>query len=254
MKTAMDDAPPAALVVRGMRKSYGSVAALDGLGFSANRGEIVAMLGPNGAGKTTALRCVAGVLLPDDGLLSVVGARTRSWAAQRAVSYLPETPDLYAGLTVAEHLRFIALAYRLDGWREQADLLLHRFVLAEHAHKLPAGMSQGMRRKTALAMALLQGAQVLLLDEPFNGLDPQAAAELRALIRDLARDGTAVVVSTHDLAVAQPLADRIVVMDGGRDIAAGTIEELRAAAGIGRDADLETVFLALTRRGTDHVG
>lgn len=240
------ETPRPALVVRDMRKRFGPVVALDGLAFTANRGEILTMLGPNGAGKTTALRCVAGVLLADDGQATVGGARARSRAAQQAVSYLPETPDLYPALTVAEHLRFIALAYRVDGWRDRAEALLSGFALDEHRDKIPAGMSQGMRRKTALAMALLQGAEVLLLDEPFNGLDPLAAAELRATVGDLARQGAAVVVSTHDLAVAQSLANRIVVMDRGRDLAVGTMTDLRTAAGVGDDADLEEVFLTLT--------
>ena len=238
--------PTTALEVDDLAKAYGETVALAGLSFEVSHGEVVALLGPNGAGKTTAMRCIAGVLAPDAGRISIVDAEAGSPQAQAAVSYLPEHPELYPGLSVAEHLRFVALAHRLEGWEPQADELLTRFQLADRADDLPGELSQGMRRKTALSMALLHGAQVFLLDEPFNGLDPHAAAELRDVITGLAEDGAAVLVSTHGLAVAERIAARSVVMSSGRVMAEGSTSRLRKLAGTADDADLEAVFLALT--------
>ena len=210
------------------------------------------MLGPNGAGKTTAMRCVAGVLLPDAGRITIAGAPAGTVAAQAAVSFLPEHPDLYPGLTIDEHLRFVALTHGLVGWQPRADALLERFTLLDVRDELPGSLSQGMRRKAALSMALLHGTQVLLLDEPFNGLDPQAAVELRAVVSDLAAQEVAVLVSTHGLATADRIATRSVVMADGRLVAEGTTDQLRARARVAGDADLEAVFLALTRTHADH--
>ena len=235
-----------ALRVEGLRKTFDRTQALDGLDLQASYGEVLALCGPNGAGKTTALRCVAGVLVPDAGTITIAGAPAGSITAQDALSFLPEQPDLYPSLTVDEHLRFVALAHRLDGWQPRAAALLDRFDLNDQHDALPGALSQGMRRKTALIMALLHGARVLLLDEPFNGLDPQGAAELRGLITDLAAGGAAVVVSTHGLAVAERLARRATIMQQGRAIAEGSHEQLRRQAGMPEGADLEAIFLTLT--------
>jgi ABC-2 type transport system ATP-binding protein len=236
-----------ALMVDGLERSFEDKPALDGLSFQVDRGEVVALLGPNGAGKTTAMRCVAGVLLPDAGRISIAGAPAGTVAAQAAISFLPEHPDLYPGLTIDEHLRFVALSHALTAWQPRAEALLERFALIEVRDQLPGALSQGMRRKAALSMALLHGAQVLMLDEPFNGLDPQAAAELREVVGDLAIQGVAVLVSTHGLTTADRIATRSVVMAAGRLVADGTTAELRTRAGVPGDADLEAVFLALTR-------
>jgi ABC-2 type transport system ATP-binding protein len=242
----MHDRSVTALRVEGLRKAFDGTQALGGFCLTAAYGEVVALIGPNGAGKTTAMRCVAGVLLPDAGTIEVGGAAAGTIAAQDSLSFLPEHPDLYPSLTVAEHLRFVALAHRLDGWQPRAAALLDRFDLSDQRDALPGTLSQGMRRKTALIMALLHGARVLLLDEPFNGLDPRGAAELRAMIVDLAAAGAAVAVSTHGLAVAERLAHRAVIMAKGRAVADGTYDELRRLARLPEGTDLEAVFLALT--------
>ena len=252
--TVQDGGGAVALRVDGVSKAFGTTVALDDLCLTAAFGEVVALFGPNGAGKTTAMRCAAGVLVPDAGVIEVGGAPAGSTAAQDALSYLPEQPDLYPSLTVDEHLRFVALAHRLTGWEPRAGELLARFDLADQRDALPGALSQGMRRKTALIMALLHGARVLLLDEPFNGLDPQGAAELRMLLSAVAAGGAAVMVSTHNLAGAERLADRAIVMSAGRSVAAGRPDELRRVAGVPADADLEQVFLPLTRPPGDASG
>lgn len=240
-----------ALDVTELRKAFGATTALDTMSWSAPAGAVTALLGPNGAGKTTAMRCIAGVLTPDSGTIEVLGRRERT-GGHDAISFLPEQPELYPALTVAEHLRFIALAHRLDGsWRDRADDLLCRFGLSDRTDEVPGNLSQGQRRKAAIVVALLHGAEVLLFDEPFNGLDPGSAAELRDVLVDLARDGAAVVVSTHVLAAAERFVDRAVIVDAGREVAQGAPSELRQIAGVAPESDLEGVFLALTGRRPD---
>ena len=240
----------AKLLVRDLRKRFGPVTALRGVNFDTSTGEVLALLGPNGAGKTTILRCVAGVLLPDSGDRVLVDGDDQWHDLRGLVAYMPETPDLYGSLTVAEHIRFVALAYRVPDWRARADALLDRFQLSDKVDALPSQLSQGMGRKVALVMALLHGARVVLMDEPFNGLDPRAVRQLRETIAELARSGVAVVLSTHRLEETQLLADRLAVTYGGRIVASGTLDELRATAGTGADADLESVFIALTEDET----
>jgi ABC-type multidrug transport system ATPase subunit len=241
----------ATLLVKNLHKSFGRTEALRGVTFEGHSGEVLALIGPNGAGKTTILRCVAGLLLPDDGESQILSGAANPGDPRDAIAFMPETPDLYASLTVAEHIRFIALAYRVPDWQSRAASLLGRFELTGQSDALPSELSQGMRRKLALTMALLHGAQVVLLDEPFNGLDPRAARELRELIRDLAADGVAVILSTHRLEETERLADRFAVTFKGQIIARGSLADLQQAAHLGQTADLETVFLALTEASGD---
>lgn len=235
-----------ALEIRGLEKTFEGTPALTGVTCEAFAGETLALLGPNGAGKSTTLRCVAGILGADAGRIYVHGHPAGSREARQLLSLLPEEPELYPGLTVGEHLRFIALAYRVEDWQSRAHDLLERFSLTDRADWLPGALSHGMRRKLALAMALLHEARVVLLDEPFNGLDPRAAFELKKTIRDLAVEGTAVVVATHLLAIAEEIADRAVVIQEGRVVATGSLPELRNQALAAADASLEQVFLKLT--------
>jgi ABC-2 type transport system ATP-binding protein len=237
------------LEVRGLQRSFGSRQVLRGVSFDARDGEVLALLGANGAGKTTTLRCVAGLLIPDGGEVLLVDEADRGERrpARGAVAFVPDEPDLYPGLTVAEHVRFIALAYRVPRWQPRAAELLSRFSLAEHAELLPIELSHGMRRKVGIVMGLLHGARAVILDEPFNGLDPPAIHELRQVIADLATGGVAVLLSTHLLTEAERIAKRIAVLHAGRILAEGTLAQLRTTAGLAAGADLESVYLRLTR-------
>lgn len=227
-------------------KSFGGQTALTGASFECPAGVVTALIGPNGAGKSTLFRAAVGLVGLDAGEIAVRGHPAGMREAQRRVSFMPEQPDLYPGVSVWEHVVFVALLYRLSKWRRRAVGLLERFGLADRRDALAHELSQGMRRRLALVMALVRGADVLLLDEPFNGLDPRNAAELRSLVGELAEGGVSVLVATHVLGDVDRLAKRAIVLQGGAVTAHGTLAELRASAGAHGEADLETTYLALT--------
>jgi ABC-type multidrug transport system ATPase subunit len=208
------------------------------------RGEVVAVAGRNGAGKSTTLMCLAGLVRPDGGTIAFDGEVLGAERGRR-IALIPETPEVYPLLTVWEHLAFVAaLTKQPAGWEARANGLLERLALARERDTLGSALSKGMRQKTLIAATVLGGAPVLLFDEPMIGLDPLAQRELRAIIAELCGDGHAIMVSTHLLESAAAMADRLLVLDGGRLVVSGTIEELRARSGGG---SLEDVFLDVLR-------
>jgi ABC-2 type transport system ATP-binding protein len=240
----MDSARRPGLVVRGLAKRFGKKSAVVDLSFEVARGEIVALAGPNGAGKSTTLMCLAGLVRPDSGSISFGGSVLGSERG-RTIALIPETPEVYPMLTVWEHLAFVAgLTKQPRGWEARGDALLERLVLRSERDTLGSALSKGMRQKTLVAATILGGAPVVLLDEPLIGLDPLGQRELRAILRDLRADGHAIIVSTHLLESAAAMCDRMLVLDHGRLVASGTMDELRARRG---DGSIEDVFLDVTR-------
>jgi ABC-2 type transport system ATP-binding protein len=233
------------LVVSGLVKRYDEKIALDGVSLQARSGQLAGLVGSNGAGKTTLFQSVAALIRIDAGSVLVDGAERGSIAARRAVGYLPEEPVLWPDLTVAEHLQFIARAYSVPDWKAKAADLLERMRLADARDAKGGGLSQGMRRKVALAMVLLHDSSVLLLDEPFNGIDPEAQHELRTIVRELRDRGTCIVLASHRLAELEALADCYVVLAKGKVVADGSLAELRSVIGAAHEADLETIYLSL---------
>nr|WP_229510900.1 MULTISPECIES: ABC transporter ATP-binding protein [unclassified Massilia] len=215
--------------------------------LTVGRGEFYALLGPNGAGKTTTLRMVAGLVAPDAGRIEVLGIDLAAdpAAAKRRIAYLPDEPMLYGKLKPVEYLEFVAGLWGIDGKvaAPRARELLAWLDLEQHAHELTEGFSRGMKQKLALAGALIHAPELLILDEPLTGLDAGAARQVKDLLLAHVAGGGTVILTTHILEVAERLAQRIGIIQHGRLIAQGTLDELRVAT---PGATLEEMFLRLT--------
>jgi len=237
-----------ALLMREVRKAFGKPA-VDGLTLSVRAGEFYALLGPNGAGKTTTLRLVAGLLAADSGAIEVFGIdlRRQPVEAKRIIAWLPDEPMLYDRLDPLEYLEFVAGLWGTEPAKAQktANELLETLGLWPHRHQRCETFSRGMKQKLALAGALVHEPKLLMLDEPLTGLDAAAARQVKTLLAETARHGAAIILTTHILEVAERLADRIGIMDRGRLIAEGTLEELKNSVG-GAGKSLEDLFLELT--------
>jgi ABC-2 type transport system ATP-binding protein len=242
-----------ALEIRGLRKSFDRPA-VDGLDLAVRGGEFYALLGPNGAGKTTTLRMVVGLLFPDSGSISVLGidALKDPVAAKRVMAWISDEPMIYDKLTPFEYLEFVAGLWGIDATDAEARAtdLIDWLGLAPHAHERCEGFSKGMRQKVALAGALVHAPRLIILDEPFTGLDAGSALKVKDVLRQHVRTGGTVIMTTHILEVAERMADRIGVIARGRLIAQGTLDELRRQAGDG-SMTLEDAFLTLVADTSD---
>src|SRR3984893_15198804 len=242
--------PSVAVEARALVKLYGRITAVNAVSFRVQRGEIFGFLGANGAGKTTTLRMLCGLLTPTSGtaLIDGVDIFLDPLKAKARLGYLDEEPFLHPPLTGREFLDFVADLYQMPRSPERAERmerLLGLFELATRDGELIGGYSHGMRQKIGLASLLIREPAVLLLDEPTNGLDPRSARLVKDLLEELAAHGTTVLLSTHILEVAQALCKRVAIIDRGRVVATGTMEELRVQAG-SEQASLEDLFLKLT--------
>jgi ABC-2 type transport system ATP-binding protein len=231
-------------------KHYGNFTAVHDLQLQVAPGEVFGFIGPNGAGKTTTIKIIGGILKPSAGTVQICGIDMdrQPEAAKRKMGFIPDRPYLYEKLTGMEFLQFTADLYgvRRNGWRQKALQELERFSLNEWADELIESYSHGMRQRLIFAAALLHQPEVLIVDEPMVGLDPVTIRRVKTLFRELARQSVAVFMSTHTLAVAEAVCDRIGVIHRGRLVAVGSKEDLQRDAGVS-DSDLEQVFLRLTR-------
>jgi ABC-2 type transport system ATP-binding protein len=242
-----------ALEIRGLRKTFDKPA-LEGLDLTVRAGEFYTLLGPNGAGKTTTLKIVAGLLKPDAGSVSVWGtdALADPIAAKRMIAWVSDEPMIYDKLTPMEYLAFIAGLWEVDARTAEtrAGELIEWLGLGPHAHERCHGFSKGMRQKVAFAGALVHEPRLLILDEPLTGLDAQSARAVKDVLLARVRDGVTVVMTTHILEVAERMAERIGIIDRGRLIAEGTLDELRRRAGTS-ESNLEDIFLDLVAEQAD---
>ena len=239
---------PPALVVRGLSKSYADTRALIDLSFEVRPGEVLGLVGPNGAGKTTALRTIAGVLPLEKGQVTVCGHDIigQDVEAKRCLGWVPDDPQPFDTLTVAEHLEFTAGLFRVSDWKERADSLLERFDLVQKRDALGGELSRGMRQKLAFACTWLPKPRLVLLDEPLSGLDPRGIRSARQAIEELALQGTALILSSHLLELIQALASRLLIVDHGRKVFDGTLDEARATLAPNDGSSLEEIFFAAT--------
>jgi len=230
-------------------KKYGDFRAVDNLNLTVARGEIFGFLGPNGAGKTTTIKMIAGVLEPSAGTISIGGIdmRRQPEAAKRKIGFIPDRPYLYEKLTAMEFLKFTADLYGVadEIYRRKARQNLAMFALADWSDELIESYSHGMKQRLIMCAALLHEPEIIIVDEPMVGLDPAAIIMVKELFQSLARNGVAIFMSTHTLAVAEDVCDRVGIIHHGRLIASGTTADLRREANV-TDADLEKVFLNLT--------
>ncbi len=237
------------LEIRNCIKKFGNLIAVNNLSFKVEKGEIAGLLGPNGAGKTTTIKMMVGLLKPDEGNI-LIGGHDISLdpeGAKKLLAYIPEKPYLYERLTAWEYLRFIQGLYRMEDSRfnENAVKYLKLFGLYEWRDELIRNFSMGMKQRLILASVFMREPELIILDEPHNGLDPKGIRLLKEILFDLKRSNSAILLSTHIIAIAEEICDRIAIMDKGNIIAEGSAQELRRYAS-SDDKTLEDVFIRLT--------
>ena len=237
------------ILVEDYHKVYGEVVAVAGLSFTVEPGTVLGLVGPNGAGKTTTMRALAGILEPTRGRLAVAGhdLAKEPVPAKAAMAYVPDDPKLFDQLTIWEHLRFIAAAYRVLDWEKAAELLLVQFELTEKRDNPCADLSRGMRQKVAICCGYLHAPKAIMLDEPLTGLDPYGIRTMKESIRQRAAAGAAVMISSHLLSLVEDLCTAILVLKKGKAVLHATMDDVRKqAAADGRTESLEELFFRLT--------
>ena len=235
--------------LRSLTKRYGSTLAVNDLNLSVARGEIYGFIGPNGAGKTTTIRIMGGVLAPTDGVVIIDGVNMADDPenVKRKIGFIPDRPFIYEKLTGMEFMRFSGDLYGVHEniFLDKARILLKKFGILNWADELIESYSHGMKQRLIISSALLHDPEVIIVDEPMVGLDPAAIKMVKDMFRELSRGGMTIFMSTHTLAVAEDICDRIGVIHRGSLIATGTTGDLKRDAGVD-EADLEEVFLILT--------
>jgi ABC-2 type transport system ATP-binding protein len=252
------------LEIHGVRKRFGNVTALDGVTFDVRPGEVFGFLGANGAGKTTTMRIVLGFLAPDDGTVTWNGAPARSWP-RRSWGYMPEERGLYLKMPVLDQLVFFASLYGISRSEARADALawLARFRIADLADRRAETLSKGNQQKVQYIATVLHRPDVVLMDEPFVGLDPVNVALLKSAFLEMRDQGRTVVFSTHQLEQAEELCDSVAIIDHGRIVTAGSTRDVKRSTGhqvvrIATSGDGDASWLrslphvALTRAGRDY--
>lgn len=227
-----------------LTRMYGEQKAVDDISFSLNRGEIVGFLGPNGAGKSTTMKIITGYLKPDKGTAVVSGINVQSdpLAAKRKIGYLPEANPLYYDMYVQEYLGFVADVHGIANRKQKISHIVDTVGLTPEKRKKNGQLSKGYKQRVGLAAALLHDPEVLVLDEPTTGLDPNQILEIRELIRNLGKNKT-VLFSTHILQEVEAICDRVIIINKGKIVANSSLVELKAN---GDGQTLEEIFKKLT--------
>lgn len=245
------------IVVESFHKVYDRTVAVAGISFTVSPGEILGLVGENGAGKTSTIRALAGIIAPTRGRLLIDGHDIvrDSIAAKRALAYVPDDPHLFETLTVWEHLRFIAAAYRVPDWQPKAELLLDQFDLVRKRDALASELSRGMRQKVAISCGFLHDPKAVLLDEPLTGLDPRGIRTIHDAIGRRAASGAAVVVSSHLLSLLEDVCSTVLVLHRGRVLLHGALTAIeRQTDRAGRQETLEDIYMRLTEHADAAAG
>jgi ABC-2 type transport system ATP-binding protein len=235
--------------VDGLAKLYGEFAAVSELSFSLQLGEVLGLVGPNGAGKTTTLRCLAGIIPPSRGTVRVSGHDIvhEAIAAKKQLAFFTDEPRLFDYLTVWQHLNFIARIYQVADYERIGNELLGELEIANKRDALPGELSRGMKQKLAIACGLLHSPRVIYFDEPLTGLDPIGIRRMKDSILKRARDGAAIIISSHLLHLVEEICSRILILKNGQKIADGTLAEItQKFSEQPGDANLEEVFFRAT--------
>jgi len=235
--------------VEALTKLYGEFVAVRELSFSVQPGEVLGLVGPNGAGKTTSLRCLAGIIPPTHGSIRLCGfdLAHNPISAKGQLAFFPDEPRLFDYLTVGQHLAFTARIYQVANFQEISRPLLEELEIADKLNVLPGELSRGMKQKLAIACGLLHSPRVILFDEPLTGLDPIGIRRMKQSILRRAREGAAIIISSHLLHLLEEVCSHVLIVKAGRKLLDGRLEEIRQKhAEQSADLNLEEVFLRAT--------
>ena len=237
--------------IKELSKSFGELKAVDSLSLSVPKGELFCFLGPNGAGKTTTIKMLTGLMKSDDGCIKIDQHDIKEYPveAKRIMGYIPDTPYIYEHLTPVEYIEFVADLYKVSAERvaETLDGEFKELGLEQYKDTLVRDLSHGFRQRLIYVATFLHEPQVIFVDEPLVGLDPYTIRVIKDLLRARVKAGMTIFLTTHILAVAEEIADRIGIISNGKLVALGTLDELRKQ--VGSNDSLEDIFLQLTAEG-----
>lgn len=239
----------AILEIKDLWKKYSEGFVLKGINLKIESGQIIGIIGSNGAGKSTLIQCILGLNNPTKGeiLIKDMSIQEDELAVKKALAYIPELPLLYNDLTVWEHLRLVAMAFEMkeQEFKEKAEALLRRFELLDKRNRIPSDFSKGMRQKVAISCALLHDADILLVDEPFTGLDVASTRDLRHMLKELNKKGKTIIIATHNLDAAEKMCESFLIMKEGQTLSQGTLESIKVRSGLKEDSSLEDIYFSL---------
>jgi len=231
-----------------LTKHYGAFAAVKDLSFVVRPGEVMGLVGPNGAGKTTTLRCATGIIPATLGTIRLCGIDVVDdpVGAKRQAAFIPDEPRLFEYLTVAQHLNFVARLYGVADFEARAQPILADLEMTDKRNLLPGELSRGMKQKLAIACGLLHRPKVVVFDEPMTGLDPAGMRRMKGVMRRLAGEGTAIILSSHLLDLVEEVCTHLLILKDGVKIADGSVAEVRARFSADAGTSLEDVFFRAT--------
>lgn len=240
------------IIIKNLTKHYGNLTAVSGLNLDIPAGECFGFLGPNGAGKTTTIKLLAGLLKPNEGIIEISGYDIQKdpQKVKGIIGYIPDKAFIYEKLTGGEFLDFVAELYQVNGnfVREKREELLNLFAIKDFENELVEGYSHGMRQKLVITAALIHNPKVIIVDEPMVGLDPKGMRQVKEIFKQLTKSGVTIFMSTHTMSVAQEMCHRIGIINKGKLIALGNMNDLQKQAQV--SSGLEDVFLQLTSSET----